>query len=96
MFNMLRYQTKKELIAWSSKVHFLFSFAMLNKKITKASFIGKYGFAYQHGFSKAAPLFRCIKEFQPFWEEEQEKYKYFFIKASRSLQLESLVDITFD
>ena len=69
---------------------------MLEKKVTKTSFIGKYRLAYQSGFVKAAPLFKCVEEFQPIWAAEQEKFKYFFIKASRSLQLESLVDITFD
>ena len=41
-------------------------------------------------------MFHSVEESRPFWEEEQEKFKYFFIKASRSLQLESLMDITFD
>ncbi len=69
---------------------------MLDKKITKTRFIGKFASSYQNGFLRRSSLFQSVEEFRPFWEEEQEKFKYFFIKASRSLQLESLMDITFD
>tara|TARA_Y100001970_G_C14181893_1_gene830285 strand:- start:314 stop:1705 length:1392 start_codon:yes stop_codon:yes gene_type:complete len=69
---------------------------MLEKEITKTLFIGKYAPAYQSGFLKRSLMFQSVEDFRPFWKEEQEKFKYFFIKASRSLQLESLMDITFD
>jgi UDP-N-acetylmuramoyl-tripeptide--D-alanyl-D-alanine ligase len=63
-------------------------------KVPHASFIGNFSMLYEEGYKKQAPLFNDVEEFLPFWEKEKENYKYFFIKASRSLQLESLVDIT--
>ncbi len=69
---------------------------MLDKKITETLFVGKYALAYQNGFLKQSPMFQSVEDLRPFWREKQEKFKYFFIKASRSLQLESLMDITFD
>jgi len=69
---------------------------MLDKKITKTLFIGQYATSYQSGFLKKSTMFQSVEELRPFWEKEKEKFKYFFIKASRSLQLESLMDITFD
>ncbi|MDC0255355.1 UDP-N-acetylmuramoyl-tripeptide--D-alanyl-D-alanine ligase [Bacteriovoracales bacterium] len=65
------------------------------RRVLKTSFIGKFSELYEQGYGGDASSFCSVEEFLPFWEKERENYKYFFIKASRSLQLESLVDITF-
>ncbi|HLE09704.1 MAG: hypothetical protein A2504_02150 [Bdellovibrionales bacterium RIFOXYD12_FULL_39_22] len=64
---------------------------MAQQKITAAFFIGKYAKFYQQGFGNTGKVFEQKSAFLPLWMEIRKKYRYVFIKGSRSVQLESLV-----
>ena len=57
------------------------------------SFVGNYAQFYKDSFS-SAEVFKQKQELVDAWPEIVISHKAFFIKASRSLQLESLIDIT--
>lgn len=58
-------------------------------------FIGRFAEEYRAGFKKRAFCFKSIAEFrEKMWANVSKSTDYFFLKASRSLQLESLLDIT--
>lgn len=57
-----------------------------------AVFIGRYSSYYQEGFNEG----KCYKDalsYKAEFNHDSKKYDYIFIKGSRSLQLESLIDI---
>jgi UDP-N-acetylmuramoyl-tripeptide--D-alanyl-D-alanine ligase len=56
-------------------------------------FIGRYASHYQDGYGIGGKLFPTLAEFHSTWQQLRSEKKYFFIKGSRSLQLESLMDI---
>jgi UDP-N-acetylmuramoyl-tripeptide--D-alanyl-D-alanine ligase len=56
-------------------------------------FVGRYSKHYQEGFGPNAKTFESLQAFIASWHMLQTNYKYFFIKGSRSLQLESIMDI---
>lgn len=56
-------------------------------------FIGRYNAYYREGFRKECQFFAKREDFNQKWPELRQKFSYFFLKASRSLQLESLLDI---
>lgn len=62
-------------------------------KIENIAFIGKFANFYKSGFTKRCDVFLSKADFLKTWNKSVKKYKYFFIKGSRSLQLESLIDI---
>lgn len=61
--------------------------------IKNVSFIGKYREFYLKGFETPTSHYLTKEEFFPEWKLIRKNFKYVFIKASRSLQLESLMTI---
>ena len=59
----------------------------------EAVFIGRCAAEYNEGFGGGAKCYRSLSSFEQDWPEFYLRYKKFFIKGSRSLQLESLIDI---
>lgn len=64
-----------------------------SKGIRHIAFVGRYAEYYDEAYCAKADIYKDKAEFENIWPELKTRYKYFFIKASRSLQLESLIDI---
>jgi UDP-N-acetylmuramoyl-tripeptide--D-alanyl-D-alanine ligase len=56
-------------------------------------FIGRYKEYYLEGFGPTAKSYLKKEDFYEDWKSVRKNYKYVFIKASRSLQLETLMSI---
>ncbi|MBF0299588.1 MAG: UDP-N-acetylmuramyl-tripeptide synthetase [Oligoflexia bacterium] len=66
----------------------------LDIKATNIAFIGRYSKYYLEGFSKHALALESKVDFENnYWSQILEKYNYFFIKASRSVEFETLLHI---
>lgn len=63
-------------------------------KVVEAVFIGKYANFYAGAFNGAAQTYDLVDNFKQKWSSVLKSYDYIFLKASRSLQLEQLIDIT--
>ena len=63
-------------------------------EVKNAIFVGRYAQHYAQGFAKNATIFATREDLLTQWPQIWPQYTYFFIKASRSLQLERLTDIT--
>ncbi|MBC7429390.1 MAG: UDP-N-acetylmuramoyl-tripeptide--D-alanyl-D-alanine ligase [Bacteriovorax sp.] len=61
--------------------------------IKNITFIGRYREFYQRGLSDPRSSFATKEEFHEEWKSARKNYKYVFVKASRSLQLETLMTI---
>jgi UDP-N-acetylmuramoyl-tripeptide--D-alanyl-D-alanine ligase len=61
--------------------------------IKNVSFIGRYREFYLRGYPNPVSSFATKEEFHEQWKEVRKNYKFVFIKASRSLQLETLINI---
>lgn len=61
--------------------------------VKNITFIGRYRNHYLNGFENPTSNFSTKEEFYDDWKLVRKKYKYIFVKASRSLQLESLIGI---
>jgi UDP-N-acetylmuramoyl-tripeptide--D-alanyl-D-alanine ligase len=59
----------------------------------EAIFIGRYAKHYENGFNAKCLTLPSVKEFKEYLEEHNETSSEVFIKGSRSLQLESILDI---
>ena len=59
-----------------------------------AIFVGRFAKNYQKGFGESSQIYQDVNELLKDWKKIKKKYEYFFIKGSRSLQLELLMDIT--
>jgi UDP-N-acetylmuramoyl-tripeptide--D-alanyl-D-alanine ligase len=59
-----------------------------------AIFIGRHAQDYQSAFNNEAQVFIETNDAKTIWNKVLNTYKFIFVKGSRSLQLESLVDIT--
>ena len=59
-----------------------------------AIFVGRFAKSYQKGFGESSQIYQDVNELLKDWKKIKKKYEYFFIKGSRSLQLELLMDIT--
>lgn len=57
------------------------------------AFVGRYNAHYREGFRKESLYFSKREDFNQKWPELRRQFNTFFLKASRSLQLESLLDI---
>lgn len=57
------------------------------------AFVGRYNAYYREGFLKESLYFEKREDFNQKWPELRRQFNTFFLKASRSLQLESLLDI---
>lgn len=61
--------------------------------INNVSFIGRYRDFYLEGYPEATSSFLKKEDFHGEWSAVRKKYKFIFVKASRSLQLETLMNI---
>jgi UDP-N-acetylmuramoyl-tripeptide--D-alanyl-D-alanine ligase len=61
--------------------------------IKNISFIGRYRDFYRQGFENPKSSYLTKEEFHEEWKQIRKSYKFVFVKASRSLQLESLMSI---
>ncbi len=61
--------------------------------IKNVSFIGRYRDFYLEGFPQPTSSYLKKEEFNNEWASIRKNYKYIFVKASRSLQLETLMSI---
>lgn len=61
--------------------------------IKNVTFLGRYREFYKEGFPSPTSLYLTKEEFQNEWIKIKSEYKFIFIKASRSLQLESLTKV---
>ncbi len=61
--------------------------------IKNVSFIGRYKDFYLSGFNNPKSAHLKKEEFHDEWKAIRKNYKYVFVKASRSLQLETLLSI---
>jgi UDP-N-acetylmuramoyl-tripeptide--D-alanyl-D-alanine ligase len=61
--------------------------------IKRALFVGRFASCYEKGFKGEAKNFDSVQDVAAAWQEIECSANYFFIKGSRSLQLESLIDI---
>jgi UDP-N-acetylmuramoyl-tripeptide--D-alanyl-D-alanine ligase len=75
------------------RLHEEIGFLLRELGVSNVAFIGRYGEFYNKGFNGVQNIFESKKAFEKEWEKISKKFKFFFIKASRSLQLESLLDI---
>jgi UDP-N-acetylmuramoyl-tripeptide--D-alanyl-D-alanine ligase len=62
-------------------------------EITNLTFLGRYRDFYMKGYSNPQSHYLTKEEFYDEWKKIRKSYKYIFVKASRSLQLESLIGI---
>lgn len=82
-----------ELGDFASEFHCEIAKHLIDLGITNVSFIGRYRDFYLRGFAKPRSAYLTKEEFHSEWREIRKQYKYVFVKASRSLQLESLMSI---
>lgn len=61
-------------------------------KIKNALFVGNFSSSYQSGFEIESQKFSSTEDLMKGWSKLKEKWDYFFIKGSRSLSLESLME----
>ena len=64
--------------------------------ISDAVFIGRYAKYYDSIFSGNSKCYESTDQYKNEFKKVLDSYKFIFLKASRSLQLESLIDITED
>jgi UDP-N-acetylmuramoyl-tripeptide--D-alanyl-D-alanine ligase len=64
-----------------------------NLGIKNVSFIGRYRQFYLEGFSDPVSEYAAKEEFHNEWKKIRTDYKFVFVKASRSLELETLLNI---
>ncbi|MFG1494009.1 UDP-N-acetylmuramoyl-tripeptide--D-alanyl-D-alanine ligase [Halobacteriovorax sp. ZH4_bin.1] len=62
--------------------------------IKNSVFIGRFAKFYKNNFSGASQTYANLDDFISNWPVVLNSYDYIFLKASRSLQLERLIDIT--
>ncbi|EPZ50258.1 Mur ligase central domain protein [Bacteriovorax sp. BAL6_X] len=62
--------------------------------IKNSIFIGRFANFYQNKFGGASETYINLEDFISNWPTVLNSYDYIFLKASRSLQLERLIDIT--
>lgn len=82
-----------ELGEFAPEMHKEIAEHVKNLGIHNITFIGRYRDYYLGGFPNPVSSFQTKEEFYSDWKEVRKKYKYIFVKASRSLQLESLIGI---
>lgn len=82
-----------ELGDFSREMHLQIANHAKTVGIKNITFIGRFKDYYLEGFSNPTSSYLTKEEFLKEWKEVRKKYKYIFIKASRSLQLETLMTI---
>jgi UDP-N-acetylmuramoyl-tripeptide--D-alanyl-D-alanine ligase len=61
--------------------------------VVNVLFVGRYAVHYADGFKSDSKTYKNVDDLKANWPEFLKEFKYFFLKGSRSLQLESLMDI---
>jgi len=82
-----------ELGVFSQELHREIGQFLKNEGIKNVSFIGRFKDFYIEGFSDPISTHLKKEEFEAEWKIIRSSYKFIFVKASRSLQLESLMSI---
>ncbi len=82
-----------ELGAFSREFHKEIALSLKQEGIKNVSFIGRFKDYYLEGFSDPTSAYLKKEDFEAEWKKIRSKYKFVFVKASRSLQLESLMSI---
>lgn len=82
-----------ELGEFAESMHKEIAEHMESSGINNVAFIGRYKDFYKKGYTKEAMAFGSKEEFIKDWKKIKKKYKFIFIKASRSLKLETLLNI---
>lgn len=82
-----------ELGEFAREMHKEIAQHVKNLGIKNVSFIGRYRDFYLEGFSSPTSSFLKKEEFHNDWQTIRKNYKFIFVKASRSLQLETLMSI---
>jgi UDP-N-acetylmuramoyl-tripeptide--D-alanyl-D-alanine ligase len=82
-----------ELGEFASELHQEIAEYLKSLGVCNLTFIGRYRNFYLKGFNNPTSQFLTKEEFHEEWKTIRNKYKYIFIKASRSLQLETLISI---
>ncbi|MBL6988418.1 MAG: UDP-N-acetylmuramoyl-tripeptide--D-alanyl-D-alanine ligase [Bacteriovoracaceae bacterium] len=77
----------------SSKLHQQVGKKLGKMGVINVAFVGRFCRDYESGFASPCHLFLEKESLNEYWKEALKKYNRFFIKGSRSLQLESLMDI---
>ncbi|RLA64221.1 MAG: hypothetical protein DRQ89_04495 [Epsilonproteobacteria bacterium] len=62
--------------------------------VKNVAFLGRFSENYGKGYKNPAKIYLNKPNFEKDWPLLLKSFKYFFLKGSRSLQLESLLDIT--
>jgi UDP-N-acetylmuramoyl-tripeptide--D-alanyl-D-alanine ligase len=82
-----------ELGDFSEKFHGEIGEYLKESGVKNVCFIGRFRDFYLKTFTSGAQGFLTKDEFKDEWISARKKYKYIFIKASRSLQLETLLNL---
>jgi UDP-N-acetylmuramoyl-tripeptide--D-alanyl-D-alanine ligase len=82
-----------ELGKFAEELHRNIGKHIKNLNISNVSFLGRYKDFYISGFPNPKSAYLLKEDFEAEWKEIRKSYKYIFVKASRSLQLESLMSI---
>jgi UDP-N-acetylmuramoyl-tripeptide--D-alanyl-D-alanine ligase len=82
-----------ELGEFAEKMHQDIAQETKNLGIKNISFIGRYKEFYLKGQPNPTSHHQTKESFHEEWKKVRKKYKFIFVKASRSLQLESLMTI---
>lgn len=83
-----------ELGAQASKYHQDIAKQLNDLNVQDAIFVGKFAQDYKSSFSGNGLAFETTAQLKAEWNKVSNSYQYIFLKASRTLQLESLLDIT--
>ena len=82
-----------ELGVFAQELHREIADHLKKEGVKNVSFIGRYKDFYLEGFNNPQSSYLLKEDFHEEWKSIRKKYKYVFVKASRSLQLESLMSI---
>ena len=83
-----------ELGDQSEKMHADISKQLLDLGAVNVVFVGNYAKYYANAFTSSCEVYTDKEDLIKNWPTILDNSEYLFIKASRSLQLESLIDIT--
>ncbi|MBC7539886.1 MAG: UDP-N-acetylmuramoyl-tripeptide--D-alanyl-D-alanine ligase [Bacteriovorax sp.] len=82
-----------ELGVFAQELHLEIAEHVKSLGIKNVTFIGRYKDFYLKGFKDPKSSHLLKEEFHEEWKQIRKTYKFMFVKASRSLQLESLMSI---
>ena len=82
-----------ELGEFARELHIEIAQHLKRHGVGNVCFIGRFKEFYLEGFGPSARSYLNKEDFYGEWKSIRKKYKYVFIKASRSLQLETLMSI---